>query len=205
MTNLSKSLVLLFAALGAGPALVAQQPANQAQATAITVPEDEQPTGQQLDRLFEVMRTKAQMTATTKMLPQIMQQQFERQIEEVKKDHPEFSKLTPEQQQAISKVIEKFMTQAMNLYTADEMVADMRAIYQRHLTGSDVENLITFYSSPSGQHMLDMIPVIMQEFMPVAMEKMQSKMRPLIAEMAKEMAEISQAPGGKADKTDQPQ
>jgi hypothetical protein len=66
----------------------------------------------------------------------------------------------------------------------------MKAIYQRHLTGNDVENLIGFYGSPSGQHMLDMVPAIMQEFLPNFMQKMQSRMRPLLVDMAKEMAEI---------------
>jgi uncharacterized protein len=104
------------------------------------------------------------------------------------------NKLTPEQQQASAQVMNRFMTQAMTLYTSGEMIADMKAIYQRHLTGSDVENLITFYNSPSGQHMLDMVPVIMQEFIPSAMQKIQDKMRPLLVEMAKEMAAISQSP-----------
>jgi len=42
--------------------------------------------------------------------------------------------------------------------------------------------------------MLDMVPVIMQEFMPTAMQKMQAKMRPMLAELSKEMAEIMATP-----------
>jgi hypothetical protein len=39
--------------------------------------------------------------------------------------------------------------------------------------------------------MLDMVPVVMQEFLPNFMQKMQTRMRPLLVEMAKEMAEIA--------------
>jgi uncharacterized protein len=186
-------LALAFT-LSSGAFVSAQQPAPAAAQAPIIVPADQQPTSQQLDRLFEVMRITEQMAATTKMMPQIIQQQFQQQLEQMEKDHPEMNKLTPEQQQASAQVMNKFMTQAMTLYTSGEMIADMKAIYQRHLTGSDVENLITFYNSPSGQRMLDMVPVIMQEFIPSAMQKIQDKMRPLLVEMAKEMAAISQSP-----------
>ena len=138
------------------------------------------------------------MATTTKVLPQIMQQQYASQMEQMKKEHPEWTKLTPEQQEASRKVMAKFFQSAMALYSPDEMITDMKTIYERHLTGSDVENLITFYSSPSGQHMLDMIPAIMQEYMPMVMEKIQSKMQPLILEMSKEMVEISTSPAGKS-------
>jgi hypothetical protein len=192
MTKRLKIIAIMTIALTA-PCAIAQAPAGQPQPAPV-VPADQQPTAEQLNRLFDVMRIKEQMAATTKMMPQILQQQFAQQVEEMRKDHPELVKLTAEQQQASAKVMNKFMTQAMTLYTSDEMIADMKVIYQRHLTGNDIEDLITFYSSPSGQHMLDMVPVIMQEFMPTTMQKMQSKMRPLLAEMAKELAEIAQRP-----------
>lgn len=205
MTIPSKILVVLFAALAISPAMIAQETATQSPAAAV-VPEDQQPTDQQLNRLFDVMRIEQQMASTMKMMPQIMQQQFARQMEQMTKDHPEFSKLTPEQQQAWSKMMAKFIQDAMSLYSPDEMIADMKTIYRRHLTGSDVENLITFYSSSSGQHMLDMVPTIMQEYMPMLMSKIQGKMQPLILEMSKEMVEIIQSPAGKPGpgKTDQP-
>jgi hypothetical protein len=199
MTKRLIVVTLLALATGAASPAFTEQPAAQTQA--VVVPADQQPTDSQLNRLFEVMRINEQMAATTKMMPQILGQQFQQQLEQMEKDHPELNRLTPEQKQASAQVMNKFMTQAMTLYTSDEMIADMKAIYRRHLTGADVENLITFYNSPSGQHMLDMVPAIMQEFMPAAIEKMQEKMRPLLVEMAKEMAAISQSSG--AAKPDQ--
>jgi hypothetical protein len=198
MTKQSQFAAVLAIAFAAAPLAFAQAPATEAPdaqtKAAPVVPEDQQPTASQLDRLFEVMRIKEQLASTTKMMPQLVQQQMAQQMDELQKDHPELSKLTPAQKEAAGKVMGKFMGQALTLFTADEVIADMKAIYQRHLTGNDVENLITFYGSSSGQHMLDMVPVVMQEFLPNFMLKMQGKMRPLLAEMAKELAEIAQAP-----------
>jgi hypothetical protein len=85
------------------------------------------------------------------------------------------------------------MGRVMNLYTPDEMTADMAAIYQKHLTQADVDGMIAFYSSPAGQHMLDVVPVIMKEFMPVVMQRINERIKPLTDEMTKEMAEISKS------------
>ncbi len=186
----------LTAVLGLGIALtpwaLGQAPAGQAPAehSPEVVPAAQQPTSEQLTRLFEVMRIKEQMASASRMMPQLMQQQFTAQVKQMQKDHPEMQSLSPEQQQAYSKVMSKYMNQAMTLYTTDEMMADMGAVYRKHLSGADVDGIIAFYRSPAGQHMLDMTPAIMQEFMPQAMERMQSKMQPLILEMQKELVEI---------------
>jgi hypothetical protein len=202
MTNRSKLVGVLTLALTAVPFAFAQAPAAEpadAQAkTAAVVPADQQPTANQLDRLFEVMRIKEQLASTTKMMPQLIQQQMAQEMDGLQKDHPELANLTPEQKQKAAKVVGKFMGQAVNLFSGDEVIADMKTIYQRHLTGNDVENLITFYGSSSGQRLLDMVPVVMQEFLPNFMQKMQTKMRPLIAEMTKELAEIAMPAGDKA-------
>lgn len=191
---------VMVAAFAAAPFAVAAQAQEAAAPAAAVVPADEQPTNQQLTRLFEVMRIKEQMESTSKIMPQLMQQQFDQQAKEMEKDHPELKSMTPEQQKASQEVMSKFMGKAMNLYTGDEMMDDMKAIYKRHLTKSDVDGIIAFYSSPAGKHMLDMVPVIMQEFMPEAMERMQSRMQPLILEMQKELMEISHsAPAGKTE------
>lgn len=198
MMKYLRIVAVLFVAVGVAMCVRAQEPAGQAQGAAV-IPADQQPTSQQLDRLFDVMRVKEQMATMTKTMSGVVQQTMVQQLNDMQKDHPELGNMTPAQKEAAAKVVSKFMEQAIAAYGSDEIIADMKVIYQRHLTGNDVENLITFYGSSSGQHMLDMVPVIMQEFMPTAMEKMQSKMRPLMVEMSKEMEDIVRTPGS-ADK-----
>lgn len=198
MMKYLRIVAVLFVTVGVAMSVRSQEPAGQAQGAAV-IPADQQPTSQQLDRLFDVMRVKEQMATMTKTMSGVVQQTMVQQLNDMQKDHPELGNMTPAQKEAAAKVVSKFMEQAIAAYGSDEIIADMKVIYQRHLTGNDVENLITFYGSSSGQHMLDMVPVIMQEFMPTAMEKMQSKMRPLMVEMSKEMEDIVRTPGS-ADK-----
>jgi hypothetical protein len=78
----------------------------------------------------------------------------------------------------------------MNLYPVDEMLDDMAAIYQRHFTREDVDVYIAFYSTPAGKHLLQMTPVIMQEYMPVVMQRVQERSKALTAGMSKDITDV---------------
>jgi hypothetical protein len=94
----------------------------------------------------------------------------------------------------------RFLDKAMNLFTVDEMIDDMAAIYQRHFTRDDVNAYIAFYSTPAGQHLLQITPVIMQEYMPIVMQRLQERSKDLTAELSKEITDVlkSSAPGATA-------
>jgi hypothetical protein len=189
-----KNILVRAGLLGIGLALSVPMVWAQASETPVapaTIPDDQQATKEQLARLFDVMRIKQQMSGMTRTMPAMMQQQFQEQLQQMQKDNPQIGSMSEQQQQAMQKVMGKFMEQAMNLYGSDEMIADMTALYQKHISRSDVESTIVFYSSPAGQHLIDMLPTIMQEFMPTVMEKTQGRMKPLILEMTKEMAVIT--------------
>ena len=164
------------------------------------IPADQQPTKEQLTKLFELMRIKQQMSSMTKMMPAMMRQQMQAHVKEMQKNHPELAAMTEEQQQASMKVESKFMEKVVDLYTSDEMIADMEGIYQKHLTRSDVDGIIAFYSSPAGQHMVDMAPVIMQEYVPLMMQRTQERIKPLMDEMSKEMEQIAKPAAPSTDK-----
>jgi len=63
----------------------------------------------------------------------------------------------------------------------------MGAIYQKHLSASDVDATIAYYSSPAGEHMLELVPVIMQEFLPIVTTRIQERIKPVLEQMTKEM------------------
>ena len=192
MKHMKYAAILAAAGLVLGGAYVtAQAPAEAPAMAAAQVPQADQPTDVQIAKLFEAMRVKDQMAALTKMMPQIAQQAFTEQMQQMQKDHPEMAKMSPEQQQAISNVMSKYMERIMSIATSDDMLADMAAIYKRHLTGADVEGAVAFYRSPAGEHFLDMVPVIMQEFMPTEMHKIQERMKPVLDEMQKEMMQVA--------------
>ena len=165
---------------------------------ATVVPADQQPTDAQMAKLFEVMRIKEQLATTTRMMPLMMQQQIKQQLAEMEKQKATPQPMTDQQRQAQAEIMTRFMTKVLTLYTPDEMLADMAAVYKRHLTGADVEAVTAFYGSPAGQHMLDMNSAVVSEFMPAVMQKMQARVQPLVLEMSKEMAEVMKAPAAGA-------
>ena len=97
--------------------------------------------------------------------------------------------IKPEQQEEMSNVINKYMEKALNIYTVNQMLDDMATIYQRHLSRADVDAYIVFYGSDAGQHLLKLTPVMMQEYMPMAMKRVQESTKTLTDEMAREMKE----------------
>jgi hypothetical protein len=115
-------------------------------------------------------------------------------------NQPESANLTPEKQAALDKVMNRFLEKAISIYTVDEMLDDMAGIYQRHFTREDVNAYIAFYSTPAGQHLLQLTPVIVQEYMPVVMQRVQERSKTLTAEISKEIADVlrSSAPDATA-------
>jgi hypothetical protein len=155
-----------------------------------TVPPDQQPTKQQLAKLFEVMQIRRQVGAVMQVFPVMIQQQVRQQEKEIAESQPESARMTPEQQAALDKVTDRYLEKAMNLYPVDEMLDDMAAIYQRHFTREDVDVYIAFYSTPAGKHLLQMTPVIMQEYMPVVMQRVQERSKALTAGMSKDITDV---------------
>jgi hypothetical protein len=193
MNKASKFAALIGMALALAPmAAVAQAPADQpaAATTAAVIPADQQPTKEQLTKLFELIRVHQQVQSMLTAMQSMMQQQLSAQTKERAGKHGGDS-LTPDQQAAIAKISDKYMQKAFNLFTIDELLDDMTAIYQRHISRSDVDALIAFYSTPAGQHLLDAQPVILKEYMPVIMLRVQERSKALGEEEAKEMEEVT--------------
>lgn len=172
-----------------------------AQTPAATVSPDQQPTREQLARLFEVMRLRQQLQGYLKMLPGMIQEQMRTQFKELAAKAPGGEALKPEQQEAMEKVLNRYMEKAINIFTIDEMIEDMTGLYQRHLSRADVDAFIAFYSSPAGQHLLEQQPVIMQEYMPMVMKRAQERTKTLTEELT---AELNACKKGQAPAADKP-
>lgn len=160
------------------------------ESTASVIPPDQQPTKEQLAKLFEAMQIREQVGAVMQMFPAMIQQQLRQQEKELAANQPEGARMSPERRAALDKVTERYLEKAMTLYSVDEMLDDMAAIYQRHFTRDDVDAYIAFYTTPAGKHLLQMTPVIMQEYMPVVMQRVQERSKALTAEMTKEITDV---------------
>lgn len=146
-------------------------------------------------KLFDIMRIRNQMQSMRKMVPAMVETQVREQMNAMTAQLSSGAKLTAQQRAAIDRILHKYVDKAMDLYPIDEMVEDMTVIYQKYLTREDVDAMIAFYGSSTGQHLLDAQPKIAQEYMPIVMQRASERMKSLTAEMMKDMATLKESAG----------
>lgn len=154
-------------------------------------PED-QPTDKQLDKLFTAMRLRSQFDTMVKSMSALMQQQVAQQIKEMDAG-ASGSNVSAEKQKAIEAFTKKYMDRAMALYPVTEMIQDMGNLYKRHINREDVDAITAFYQSPAAQHLLDVQPEIMQEYMPIVQTRVQERTKILMDEMKRDAEKMKQS------------
>jgi hypothetical protein len=127
------------------------------------------------------------------MMPAMVQQQMQATAKAMADKHPECDLKNPENLTAFNKIMDKFMEKAMNIINIDEMIDDVTVVYQRHISRTDVDALIAFYSSPTGQRLLDQQPAIMQEYMPMVMNRVQARSSALIGGLTNDLEELAKS------------
>lgn len=87
----------------------------------------------------------------------------------------------------------------------DEMLQAMAPVYQKHLTKGDIDNLVAFYSSPTGEKLLREMPAIMTESMqsatPVMMKYMDTVKQTLLKETDVMIAQSKKKPNANTPAT----
>ena len=169
-------LVLLFCSVLA----VCQQPAAEKPA----VPAAQHASAEDIDRLLEVMHIRKQMTE----MQRTMLDQYRPMMEKMGADM--LKTMTPQQRQKFQDIMNDMMAESLQAYPPDEMISDMLPIYRKYLNKSDVDGMISFYSSPVGQKVLDIQPKITRDFMTVLMPKMQERMQASISKMQERIRDL---------------
>jgi hypothetical protein len=87
----------------------------------------------------------------------------------------------------------------------DEMMQAMVPAYQKHFTKGDMDSLVAFYISPTGQKVLREMPAIMAESMQLMMPIMSKRMEAMKQRMNQEVAALlkqsQKKSGGKSPAT----
>jgi len=166
-----KSIALFIVLLAAVPVLAQQGVAEAAKQTkrnaqkktgaTKALPADA-PTRQEVLKLFDML----QISKTMEMAIQAAKQQSNEMAEELIEEKAPTA--TPEQKQQIRQMVTEEMTQALGPQAIREMMEATVPVYQRHLSKSDLQAMMAFYSSPVGQKVLREQPAMMQESMKAA-------------------------------------
>lgn len=175
------------------PTAEAGQRSQGIDAAQAVVPPDQQATREQLTKLFEVLRVRKQMAQYMGMMSSMMQQSMRQGMQQAMTQVPDAQQLTPAQQAKLEDIFAGYTKKTMSIYTADEAVEDAAAVYQRHMSRSDVDAYIAFYSSPPGQRFLDVQPVILKEFTPIVLNKVEERSKALQTGLMQDIANFVKA------------
>ena len=132
---------------------------------------------------FEAVGSHEQLKKTVEAMLQPMHQMF----------HDQFAKDKDKLPADFEDRMTKQMDDMIKNMPMDEMIQAMIPAYQKHFTKGDINAMLAFYSSPTGQKLLREMPAItaesMSAMMPIMnryMEDVQKKLQQEAEEMAKE-------------------
>ncbi|HEX3154523.1 MAG TPA: DUF2059 domain-containing protein [Candidatus Angelobacter sp.] len=170
-----KGLVLLVLLAVAAPVFAQQsvaEAAAQAKSKREVFPADA-PTHDQVMTLLDLLQVRRNMVLMIDGMKNAMKEGAERSFRE-RVPNP-----TPKQLEALRGMIDG----ALSEMPLDEMVEATVAVYRRHLTKSDVEEMIRFYAGPVGQKVLQEQPKMLQESMQAGTEIQKKRMDQIIAKI----------------------
>jgi uncharacterized protein len=137
-----------------------QAPAKKT-AVAQPLPADA-PSREDVLKLFDLMQI-------NKMMDSIINAAKQQSVEMVEQMTQErMPEATPEQKKQIREMMDDVMRQALGPATIHEMLEATIPVYQRHLSKADLDAMVAFYSSPTGQKILREQPAMVQESMQAA-------------------------------------
>src|ERR1043165_4882398 len=145
-------------------------------ASAQTAPADAPSSREDVIRLFDVMQIRQQMEQVMKQMFQQMRAMSREEMKDKKSD------VTPEDMAKADALANKIM----NEISVSDIINDMVPVYQNHLSKTDVDEMIKFYSTPTGQKILREMPAMTAE----GMQAMQPRLRKQMDQISREIDQM---------------
>ena len=177
--------VFLLVLMAATAPVYAQQSVAEAAAQAKAKSEGlaaDAPTHDQVMKLLDLLQIRKSMSLMMDGMKQAMKQGAEQAFRD-RVPNP-----TPKQLEALNGMVDDMMADM----PLDELIEAMVPIYRRHLSKTDVDEVIRFYSSAVGQKLLREQPQMIQEGMQAGVTIQQKRMDQMMAkirERTEKMAE----------------
>lgn len=164
-----KPFALLFiAGVLAVPLLAQPLPAasGQPQAAQTKPLPPDAASAEQLKKLFDVIGIQKQMQSLMTSLAGSMEQMI-----------PSAAQLSEKQKAEMKALQTELFGKMMSPEFVSSYLDMMVPVYQLHFTKTDVDQIIAFYSSPTGQKFVNEQPLIVQEIFPMILPMMQQHMQ----------------------------
>jgi uncharacterized protein len=90
----------------------------------------------------------------------------------------------------IDSIVEALVTEMVSEYPTEEILEDIIPVYQKYLTSADVNAMIAFYSTPTGQKFIREMPAIMAESMQASQPRINRQMESLSQKMQQAIRQL---------------
>ncbi|MGA2459584.1 MAG: DUF2059 domain-containing protein [Terriglobales bacterium] len=148
-----------------------------------------------VEKYFQIVKShdmmKKLMATMTQSMHQFTHEQYLKHKDELPADYE--SKMTAR------------MDELFDNMPWDEMTQAMVPAYQKHFTKGDIDNLVAFYSSPTGEKLLRELPSVtaesMQNMMPILIKYTDTVKQTLLKETDVMIAQSKKQPNTKAPAT----
>jgi hypothetical protein len=127
-------------------------------------------------KLFDVMQLRSQMEQVMKQMFQQMRAMSREEMKDRK------TNVTREDMAKADALANKIM----NEVSISDIINDMVPVYQNHLSKTDVDEMIKFYSTPTGQKILREMPAMTAE----GMQAMQPRLRKQMDQISREIDQM---------------
>lgn len=125
-------------------------------------------TKEDVQRYLDAMHAREMMTKVVNAMTAPMHQMLHEQFEKDK------DKLPADFEARMNKQIDDYLQN----FPWDDILQSMVSVYQKHFTKGDIDHLVAFYSTPTGQKLLREMPAItaesMQAMMPILKKNIDS-------------------------------
>ena len=179
---MKRILLAMLLLLCTGVMSFAQQPASVAPASK-----------EDVQKYLALMHSREMMT---KMMDAMLKPMHQVLHEQHLKDK---DKLPPDFESRMNREMDDFLKN----FPFEEMIQAMVPVYQKHFTKDDINNFIAFYSTPTGQKLLQEMPAIMAESMQSMMPLMQKHIEAMKERVQQEVAQMLKDPKAKPDEKSQ--
>jgi hypothetical protein len=145
------------------------------------------PSREDVMKLFDLLQITKTMDAVIKATKQQSMELSEQMLRDKMPD------ITPEQKKQFEEIIDDVMRTSLGPAAIQEMLEATIPVYQKHLTKADLDAMIAFYSSPSGQKILQEQPAMVQESMEASAGIQQRIARSMFQKIDERIAKMAEA------------
>jgi hypothetical protein len=140
------------------------------------------PSPEEVLNLFQVMHVREQTMA--------VMQKSEQQIKTITRDLIErrIPNITAMQLAELDAMIGDLYEN----YPVDQILGDMVPVFQKHLTKSDLESVVVFYSSPVGKKLMQEMPAMTEEAMQIASSRIQEDNEAIMRRLEERIQKMSE-------------